>query len=338
MDESIPADPLFLLLDAYRGNGQYFLRYRRGQNIYYAAGDLSGQVSSGQSPDRDNYDVPVVAPMDQHAPEPWEKLTRNLTPVPILDVADWAALRQQLFGKLVPSTENQGMAVSFDRMDYFFFYDKAGNFRVRRLIDKPPWYSVAGHVDLRQHFEAWQPVLQQFLAESGITSEDVIFNTGDLDKGSIPFLYINTRSKLIVLVQYDDLAETMIGDVPGLHVLQSFWHFFESHTYTILMRPFSSVQSLLAVVSDTAIETGRGLAPLLDFEGPLPAIADAPGMDLDHWERALDKELGRAASSGSLKFLVGGGGVFLRVLSTRCLLQRSLWIYAPIFLITMMSR
>ena len=331
IDESISSDPIFLLLDAYRGNEQYFLRYRRGQNIYYAAGDLAGQTSAGKSPTRDNYDVPVVAPMDQTRQDPWEKLTRNLTRVPILDVEDWAALRHQLFGKLVPTTENQGIAVSFDRMDYFFFYDKAGNFRARRLIDKPPWYSVANHVDLREHLSAWQPVLQAFLAESGITSEDVIFNTGDLDKGSIPFLYINTRTKLIVLVQYDDLSETMIGAVPGMHVLQSFWHFFESHTYTILMRPFTSIQSLLSVVSDTAVEAGRGMTPGIDSNAPVPPLSDGPGMDLASWEQALDKQLGRPASRGQLKFLVGGEAFFTRFIDALASAKNSVDIRAYIF-------
>ena len=45
MDESISSDPPFILMDAYRGNEQYFLRYRRGQNIYYAVGDLAAQIS-----------------------------------------------------------------------------------------------------------------------------------------------------------------------------------------------------------------------------------------------------------------------------------------------------
>jgi len=331
IDESISTEPIFVLLDAYRGNEQYFLRYRRGQSIYYAAGDLAGQTSAGRPATRDDYDVPVVAPMGQTRQDPWEKLTRNLTRVPILDVADWAALRHQLFGELVPTTENQGIALSFDRMDYFFFYDRAGNFRARRLIDKPPWYSVANHVDLREHLSGWQPVLQEFLAESGITSEDVIFNTGDLDKGSIPFLYINTRTKLIVLVQYDELSETMIGGVPGMHVLQSFWHFFESHTYTILMRPFTSIQSLLAVVSDTAVEAGRGMTLGIDSSDPIPPLSDGPAMDLAGWEEELDKQLGRPASAGQLKFLVGGEAFFTRFIDALGSAKNSIDIRAYIF-------
>ncbi|MDH4040055.1 MAG: phosphatidylserine/phosphatidylglycerophosphate/cardiolipin synthase family protein [Gammaproteobacteria bacterium] len=331
IDESIPADPLFILLDAYKGNEQYFLRYRRGETIYYAAGDLPLELNTGQPAAHGNYDVPVVASMGRRKGESWEELTKNLIPVPVLDVQDWAALRERLFAELVPRTPNHGVAVSFDRVDYFFFYDKSGNFRARRLIDMPPWYSVAGHVDLREHFADWQPVLQQFLQESGIESEDVIFSTGDLDQGSIPFLYINTRSKLIVLVQYDELAETTVGAVPGLHVLQSFWHVFQSHTYTILMRPFTSIQSLLSVVSDTAVETGRGLIPDLRFDGPAPPVADHPVMDRTDWEDYLDKALGRTASSGELEFLVDGEKFFTRFIDVLASAKDSIDIRAYIF-------
>ena len=177
-------------MDAYRGKEQFFLRYRRGQEVFYAAGDLPGQLSRRETVPGASYDVPVVASMGQrHGGESWEELTKDLAPIPVLDVQDWAKLRQQLFGPLMTLEKNQGLAVSFDRVDYFFFYDKAGNFRARRLIDMPPWYSVAGHVKLPQHFVAWQSVLEQFLQEAGIESDEVIFSTGDLDKGSIPFLY-----------------------------------------------------------------------------------------------------------------------------------------------------
>ena len=38
--ESIPDEPLLLATDAYRGADQYFLRYRRGNEVFYAAGNL----------------------------------------------------------------------------------------------------------------------------------------------------------------------------------------------------------------------------------------------------------------------------------------------------------
>ncbi|MEE4145379.1 MAG: phosphatidylserine/phosphatidylglycerophosphate/cardiolipin synthase family protein [Halieaceae bacterium] len=319
------------MLDAYKSHEQYFFRYRRGETVYYAAGDIPVAALPGQPAEPRDYDVPVVASLESGPVESWDQLTANMTPVPVLDMQEWASLREELFGELLPRENNKGIAISFDRVDYFLFYDKVGNFRARRLIDMPPWYSVDRHVDLRQYFDAWQPVLHEFLLQAGIESEDVIFSTGDLDRGSVPFLYINTRKKVIVMVQYDDLSEKTIGGVPGFHVLQSFWHVFRSHTSAILMRPVTSVQSLLSVVSGTAVETGKALVPGLNFEGPAPPVADHPPMDLANWEAHLDKVLKRPSSRGELTFLVDGEAFFTRFVDMLASARESIDIRAYIF-------
>jgi cardiolipin synthase len=331
LDDSIPPEPLFILLDAYQGNEQYFLRYRRGDHIYYAAGDLKNRPATSIPSTPDRYEVPVVAPLREEEGSDWQQLTANLRPVPILQVADWADLRHQLFAEFIPRNKNQGVAISFDRVDYFFFYDGAGNFRARRLIDKPPAYTVSGRINLRENFERWQPILLRFLSTAGINSDDVIFSTGDLDKGSIPFLYINARSKLIVLVQYDELTETVVGGVPGGHMLKSIWHFVESNTYTVLVRPFSSLKSLLAVVTDTALETGRSLVNDMHFDGPIPPISQGPPMELAAWERELDRQLDRPASRGKLDFLIDGEGFFPRFVDAVTSARSSVDIRAYIF-------
>jgi cardiolipin synthase len=319
-------------LDAYRGNDQYFLRYRRGANIYYAAGDLKGELPAPAPIDDLEYDTPTVAPMESLQQQSWDRITSSLTPVPILGVNDWANLRSQLFKGLIPTAPNQGVAISFDRMDYFFFYDKTGTFRARRLIEKPPWYSVAARINLREHFERWQPQLQAFLEQAGIEGDDVIFSTGDLDRGSIPFLYINMRAKLIVLVMHNDLPDSMAAAVPGGHVIQGFWHFLRSHTYTRIMRPFSSLQSLLALATDTALETGRTLTTGLGRPSePLPGAGQEPPMDLVAWEAYLDERLGRPASQGNLRFLVDGEAFFQRFIDTVTSAEESVDIRAYIF-------
>ena len=169
------------------------------------------------------------------------------------------------------------------------------------------------------------------MSEAGIESDDVIFNTGGLDNGSIPFLYINTRSKLIVLVQYDEFPEAVIEGIPGAHFLQAAWHFLESHTYTIAMRPFSSLQSLLAVVSDTALETGRGLVSAGRFDSPIQKLNGGPTMDLAQWEQYLDGQLQRPASRGTLKFLVDGEAFFPRFVDVLSSAKESVDIRTYIF-------
>ena len=164
--EEVPAEPPLLALEAYRGYDQYFLRYLRDGEVFYTLGDLKGRTPPAIGRDTADYGTPTVAPMRHDAPEDWVELTRNLTPVPILGIEQWSEFRDSLFGEFLPRERNTGVAVSFDRADYFFFYDQLGRFRARRLIDglgalgfehiggyRPAPYSIGitRHVGLDRH-------------------------------------------------------------------------------------------------------------------------------------------------------------------------------------------
>jgi cardiolipin synthase A/B len=331
LGEEVPDDPVLVAIDAFRGNDQYFLRYRRGQEIFYAAGDLKSANADALSPLPDRYDTPTMSPLEADPVDDWLILTRDMERIPVLGIGDWEELRTLLFHDIMPRKLNTGIAVSFDRADYFFFYDSLGRFRARRLIDKPPWYSVGAHIELKAFFEQWQPELRTFLDEKGIQSNEVLFNTGDLDRGAIPFIYINTQSKLIVLVRYDEAPEGMLAEVPGAHYLQSLWHFIESNTYSVVLRPFSSVASLVSLLSDTLLESGRNLLPNVPPVEPPPPLSRDAQMDLVAWEAYLDEKLGRTASSGELEFLIDGEQFFPRFIDKATSAQSTIDIRAYIF-------
>ncbi len=292
----------FELLEAFKGDRRFYLRYSRYGEVFYAAGErVQGDLDPATS-----YDTPLVHPLQPTSDDDWEALTTGLQAVPILALEHWAALREQLFSDILSREPNQGIAVSFDRMDYYIFYDDAGNFRTRRLIDKPVDYRVSARVDLRQMFSSWQGPLDDYLQGAGIESEDLIFNTGDLEQGAVPFLYINRRSKVIVLLQLDELPRNYPGKVPGDHFLLAAWHFVESHSTRLVMRPFSSLQSLLSVTADTALTAGEQLLIPRSGKRDAPPLGNAPPMNLEHWEAHLDRELHRPASRGEIDFLVDG--------------------------------
>jgi len=230
----------------------------------------------------------------------------------------------------MPWAANTGIAVSFERSDYFFFHDSDGRFRARRLIDKPSAYEVIASVDMSEFFTRWQPAVSDFLTDRGITGSEVLFNTGDLERGAIPFIYLDLERRLIVLVRYDEIPEGMTNTLPGAHFLQSLWHFVESHTYTVALRPFSSLQSLTALLADTAIEPARGMR-VTQRDGNPPPIVKGRQMDLAAWERELDQRLGRQASRGELKFLVDGEAFFPRFIDAVTSAEESVDVRAYIF-------
>ncbi len=153
--EEIPPEPLLLALEAYRGQNQYFLRYRRGNDIFYATGDLKLRAPGVSPAVGAEFDAPQLVSMNYPAPESWKRMTRDMAKIPVLGVKEWASFRDKVFSEFLPREKNTGVSVSFDRADYFFFLDRKGRFRARRLIDKPPAYSVTRQVELMQYFEQW---------------------------------------------------------------------------------------------------------------------------------------------------------------------------------------
>ena len=328
--EDVPPDDALIALEAFRGEDRYFLRYQHEDNYFYAAGDLKGRAFLNRTTEG-GYAAAEVTALIPEAAEDWDGLRNRLTPIPILGLDAWARFREQIFKGFMPTGKDSGVAVSFERGDYFFFYDRAGRFRARRLIDKPAWYEVVGNIDLEKYYHRWQPVLLEFLEQEGLDSEEVLFNTGDLEAGAIPFIYINTRSQLIVLIRYDELPESMQGQIPAAHWLQSLWHFIGSHTYSVPMRPFTSAQSLLALMADTAGQPGRSVTSAVPQEVVIPPLADGPPMDLVAWETQLDQRLGRQSSRGTVDFLVDGDSFFPRFIDSVTSAQSSVDIRAYIF-------
>jgi cardiolipin synthase len=313
--EAIPDEYVLQALEAYRGDGRYFIRYRRGPETYYAAGDLRARrLPTGADP-AESFEPARMEPLRTDSIDDWQTLRADLISIPVLSIDDWAAFRNRIFSGFMPSRPGTGVAVSLERGDYFFFYDRAGRFRARRLIDKPPWYEVTATIDLEQFYARWRPLLRSFLAEKGLQEGEVMFNTGDLDAGAIPFIYINTDSNLIVLIQYDEFNESDEGGpalIPGSHWLQSLWHFIGSHTYSVPMRPFTSAQSLLTLLSDTALESGRTLTGTAPPARGIAPLYRGAGMNLVEWEHYLDQTLGRSANRGTVDFLVDGDRFFPR--------------------------
>ena len=84
-------------------------------------------------------------------------------------------------------------------------------------------------------------------------------------------------------------------------------------------RPVSNFLSMtsLALKSATGLFRRTALAtvqfPALERQ-PIPEVTYADPMDLDDWERDLDKISGRKQSKGTIKFLVGGEEYFPRML------------------------
>jgi cardiolipin synthase len=103
-----------------------------------------------------------------------------------------------------------------------------------------------------------------------------------------------------------------------------------------LSRPVSNAASLASFAFKSTTGFFRRLAvnnlqlPSLETEPPGP-VTYAEGMDLEQWEKDLDRIVGHEASSGKIEFLVGGEQYFSRLLQSFDQAQESINIRTYIF-------
>ncbi len=298
-------------LEGYRGETDFFVKYRQGDRILYAGGNWHNKVELIDGPASPNYATPSLVSMQYHQEIPWESLPQGLVRIPVFGIEHWQLLRDRMLRAIVPK-DGTGLVIDFEYAEYFLFYDRAGQFRATRLFDKPPDYQVQARLHFGDFMRRGRPILEAFLAEKGITQTEFVFNTGDSGMYSLPFLYINVERHLLVFMRNVPLQPLAVASVPGLKRGQAFGHLMKSHLTNLLQRPISSLYRLFFVVTGTATATvSFDWTTGLD-NSPAPALTDVAPMDLRLWESDLDRISSHAPTSGSVDVLVDGEDFFTR--------------------------
>lgn len=319
-------------LEGYRDGTNFYIKYRLGGRILYAGGNWRERVDLVESPAPapPNYAVPSLVPIHYHQTTPWDSLPPDAINIPIFGVDKWRLLRDRLLRAEVPA-DGRGLVVNFEHAEYFLYYDRQGVFQATRLHDKPADYRVHAHLRFDEFMRRGRPILQQYLAEQGITHTEFVFNTGDTGWYSLPFLYVNTDRHLLVFVRNVPIGPVAVTKVPGLKRGQAFGHLLQSHLGNLLARPVSSLYRLFFAVTDTAVTTVRFDWATGLIGKPVPELADAPPMDLQNWERDLDKIASRPATKGEVEFLVDGEAFFARFIDSLTSAQDSIRLQTYIF-------
>jgi cardiolipin synthase len=117
----------------------------------------------------------------------------------------------------------------------------------------------------------------------------------------------------------------------GSSVVADGFDFLRSLVVKPLLRPVSSLNRLVFLSANTAIDAVKPVSLLFESDGPAPPLSRAPAMDLDAWERRLDRITGSTASRGSIRLLIGGAQFFPRFVEAVMAARRSIHIRSYIF-------
>ena len=307
------AEPLPLIADeAYLGDADFFVRFRRGGTTYYGGGNWASRIPILELSETGRYDGPYLLPLQYEQRERWAELPGNLAAPAILGVADWHTVRSRLFEALLPRDGKAGIVLHFNVDDYFLYYDEHGQFQAAVIDAKPGDYAVARRFTMSELVDRGLPVLEAFLAERGIEDRRIAFNTGDTGFYSLPFLYVNRDLPIAVFVRMPGPGRRFSTSPATTPYVQTAGHVAGSHTAGIVFRPVSSLYRLLFVASDTVAETVAPTSLNALSREPVPPLSSSAGMDLDDWERRLDELTRRRSSSGTMRILVDGREFFTR--------------------------
>ncbi len=302
-----------LATEAHRDATRFFISYRQGTRRVYAGGRWGGVAAFSLHTESENYEVPILAAIETRAATRWSDLPGSAVELPVLDVEQWRRLRDRLLRAAVPASE-AGIAVDFGHAEYFLYYDAEGVFQVSRFIDKPADYAVHDIFRFGEFMRRSRPILDAFLAEEDIRHREFLLNTGDIGPFSLPFIYLNTDTERVAFVRNVPERPGSLAALPGLKGGQAFSHVMHSHLTNLAMRPISSLYRLFFVLTDTTVTTLRFDWATGLLAKPVPALGDAPPMDLARWERDLDAISGRPPVLGTVDVHVDGEAYFTRLI------------------------
>ena len=319
--------------EGYLSATEFFVKYRVGDEVRYSGGNWRSRVVLADTPDEEgaDYTVPSMLPLEYHQTEAWDELPADARPVQIFGVERWRELRDRLLVSVLPTVEQAGVVLSFSNDDYFLYYDEHGIFNATELHAKPADYRILDNFEFNEFFQLGQPILESYLAEHGIAEREFVFNTGDTGAYSLPFVYGNMDKHIAVFGRFVPMS--MLNRAGGNvnDKVQTAGHVGRSHITGLVLRPVSSLHRLFFAVTHTAFDTIRPDWMLMLGNQPVPLLNSGPAMDLDVWEETLDKLTGRAASTGTIKYLIGGEQFFIRFIDAIVSARESIYLRTYIF-------
>lgn len=326
--ETVP----LIALEGYRDESNFYVKYRRGNEVLYSGGNWRDrlQLVESPAPASPDYSKPSLLPMQYHQQASWEPFPEDVIRIPVFGVEQWLLLRERLLRAVVPDN-GDGLVVDFGYVEYFLFYDSKGVFQATRLVDKPGNYRIGGILRFEEFMNRGRPILEQYLTEQGITQTEFVINTGDTGLYSLPFLYVNTERHLLIFVRYVPMQPGTVVAVPGLKSGQAFSHVLQSHLTNLVQRPVSSLYRLFFVLTDTVVSTLRFDWVTGIGDKPVQPLGNAPPMDLELWEDDLERISSRPLTSGTTDILIDGQAFYTRFIDRVTSARKSIHLQTYIF-------
>jgi cardiolipin synthase len=232
-------------------------------------------------------------------------LSRRGTRLAIRNAKQWHTLVENVFNGLMPERPGHGVLVLVQSQELALYRDAKGTARVVKLGDKPPEI-IIDHAFSQADFsrEAIE-LLERNANQLEPGQNQFLFVTGE----DTAFVLIDLSRRLIVFLSYPIDPDTQPANLPG-------WFTFRAlNTLVIRGLIVSAIKNPVTLVSRGLWHLGASGATALNLQStgadtPPPPLYQGPGMDLDAWEKDLDKMVHARRFRGHIEFFIDGDKYF----------------------------
>ena len=179
------------------------------------------------------------------------------TPLTVLSIEFWNETLDQVFASLIEKTPKHGLVVGLPQEDYFLYLDSGGAIRVTALRHRPDDYRIGGVVRLEDLVSGSTKKLRSLVRKQNLMGNEFLINTGAQRQRSIPFIYVDLATETVALIAYE---RNLPSGSQGSGVLisdETILHLIKTHIWDLIVRPVSSINRLIFMTTDTAVDTLR---------------------------------------------------------------------------------
>lgn len=225
----------------------------------------------------------------------------------VLDHQSWTNLVNRIAEQLTPKEPDAGVYFNFLFREAVIYRDKMGKIHVTTPEEAPDNIDLKHQYSVREFSEIATKIFAAELPE--FNQDKLILFVQEARKRPVRFLLIDSKERFCVSLYEPHVGENPFGGIPfdsSFRVLTSL--IFESHLLSAVKNPFSTACRLL----NTAWQLSAGLLHLRlpQPSSQIPPISNNPPMDLNQWEKYLDKITHRPPKEAKIRFLIDGENYF----------------------------
>jgi len=224
-----------------------------------------------------------------------------------LDNKNWTNLVNRIAGQLTPQEPNSATYFNFLFREVIMYRDSGGRIHTATPETAPEDIDIKQYYGVREFSELAAKLLASELPE--FNQNRLFLFVLEPKQKPVRFLLIDSEQKICVALYEPHTGSNPYGKFPfdaSIQVLTSL--VFESHLVSAIKNPFSTLCRLL----NTGWQLSASLIHLRlpNFSSEIPPVSDRDPMDLEQWEKWLDKMTHRKAQEAKVRFLIDGESYF----------------------------